>query len=631
MACSREEEMLKIRDALVLAWTKLAAHRLWTGLFIGLEIILLAAVLLLFAGTHGFEASLATFNSEGLNGRYLVTATNVRANPSLAEDPATWDLAEELYQTAIAERTQLAEEYGVTYSPDAEIAPTEYVDGEREANPASPYLTEAIDQRMQGYLEAGLPELESILQNYPHEQIYRVLSINADGQVTNLVDGQEDLDAYSLSSAEGQEQRLFTGLNIVDATLYQDYLFDDFTVDPEAIPVVVSAEQAAELLGLGGMPGDSAAKVAYLQNLRSQAAGLVVAACYRNSASIQQLYQAEQILSELERNADSEFFTRPSLIYALPTTACAPTTIAEDTRSAAEIEQSERQTAYQQALGEYVAPREQLVKYQIVGVVPTSDLTLSGNDIMSMVQSLGGVSLVTPLIAQDYFDAHQAELGQIYDDIDANLDYFGLAENFIVEFADANTARAFIENESCQLRGGLNGGCATSEHLFYLTAGSNNSLLVEDLSRNLQQILLVTTVVLLVVTTVLMALMVVRSVAGDRKEIAIFRAIGFTRGRILQIYLTYALIMALMIVVGAVILALGVGLALDPWLAGALTEFFQATFATIDPSLTAHLFMPQSLVWLALCGGLTLASLLSALLATTLKNHNQIIDGLRFE
>ena len=69
MACSREEEMLKIRDALVLAWTKLAAHKLWTGLFIGLEIILLAAVLLLFAGTHGFEVSLATFNSECLNGR----------------------------------------------------------------------------------------------------------------------------------------------------------------------------------------------------------------------------------------------------------------------------------------------------------------------------------------------------------------------------------------------------------------------------------------------------------------------------------------------------------------------------------------------------------------------------------
>lgn len=623
--------MLKVRDALVLAWTKLAAHKLWTGLFIGLEIILLAAVLLLFAGTHGFETSLAAFNSEGLNGRYLVTATNVRANPSLVEDPATWDLAEELYQTAIAERTQLAEEYSVTYSPDAEIAPTEYVDGEREANLASPYLTEAIDQRMQGYLEAGLPELESILQNYPHEQIYRVLSINANGQVTNLVDGQEDLDAYSLSSAEGQEQRLFTGLNIVDATLYQDYLFDDLTVDPEAIPVVVSAEQAAALLGLGGAPGDSAAKIAYLQDLRSQAAGFVVEACYRNGASIQQLYQAEQILSELDRNANSEFFTRPSLIYALPTTACGPTTVAEDTRSAEEIAQAERQTAYQQALGEYVEPREQLVKYQIVGVIPTSDLALNGNDIVSMVQSLGGVSLTTPLLAEDYFTAHRAEISQIYSSIDANLDYLGFSEHFIVEFADADTARAFIENESCQPQGSLNNGCATPEHLFYLTASSNNSLLVEDLSRNLQQILLVTTVVLLVVTIVLMALMVVRSIASDRKEIAIFRAIGFTRGWILQIYLTYALIMALMIVAGAVVVALVVGLAFNPWLSGALTEFLSATFSTTNAELAANVFTPQPLVWLALCGGVIGVSLVSGLLAIALKNHAKIIDGLRYE
>lgn len=623
--------MLKLRDVATLAGTKLASHKLWTSLFVVLEVILLAAVLLLFSGIHGLEGSLATFNSEGLNGKYLVYASNARANPSLEDDPDTWDLAEELYQEVVAERTALAEEYGVSYSADSEIAPTEYVDGEREANPASPYLTEAIDQRMEGYLEADLTDLEAILQNYPYQKIYTLQPLNADGQVTNLVDGQEDLDSYSLSSAEGQENRIFTGLNVVDQTLYQDYLFDGITVDAEAIPVVVSAESAATLLGLGSVPSDSVEKIAYLQDLESKAAGLVVEACYRNGASIQQIYQAEQILSELDRNADSEFFTRSSLIYALPNAACGAVTIAEDARTEVEIGQAQRQEAFERALGTYSAPVQRRVKFQVVGVIPTSDISTGGNDIISMIQSLGGVSLTTPLVAQDYYDAHQAELAQIYGGNDANLDYLGLGTNYIVEFADADTAREFIANESCTPQGTLNNGCATPEHLFYLTASVNNSLLVEDLSQSLGQVLLVTTVVVLVVTVVLVALMVVRSIASDRKEIAIFRAIGFTRGWILQIYLTYALIMALMIVAGAVVVALVVGLAFNPWLSGALTEFLSATFSTTNAELAANVFTPQPLVWLALCGGVIGVSLVSGLLAIALKNHAKIIDGLRYE
>ena len=58
--------MLKMRDAFVLAWTKLLSRKFWTSLFLAMEIILLAGVLIFASAVQGFEQSLAKFNNEGL-------------------------------------------------------------------------------------------------------------------------------------------------------------------------------------------------------------------------------------------------------------------------------------------------------------------------------------------------------------------------------------------------------------------------------------------------------------------------------------------------------------------------------------------------------------------------------------
>lgn len=624
--------MLKIRDAFVLAWTKLLSRKLWTGLFLVLEIMLFAGVLIFTAATRGFEQSLAHFNGEGLNGKYLVTASNVRNNPDLERDTAVMDLAEELYAKGIAEHEAIAKRLGISYSAEAEVKPTEYVDGKRELVMYSPYAQQAIDSLMADYLVADKSDLEMVLQGYDYRQIYTHQLLSADGSVINLEDGMENLKRYTYS-IDNMKAQVFNGLYVLDETLYQDYIFEDLEIDTAAIPVVISVEQAETILGMDGISGSASSeeKISHFEKLKEQASGLVVEACYRNNASQEMIFTAQQTLDEIERNKNKPYYSEPSLIYNLPTTPCGATTVRKDNRTAEEKQQDNLQIEYQKALGNYEEPVEKLLKFQIIGLVPISNNTNQSNDIMGMIESLGGVSITTPLVGREYYGEHEVELAEVFKAPDASLDYLGLGTQYIVEFGDAETARRFIDEQSCQLKGVANYGCATEEHLFLLSADNNNSLVIEDISRTFVQMLVIAVAVVLAATVVFVALMVVRSVTSDRKEIAIFRAIGFRRVHILQVYLTYALILAGVIVGGAVVLSLVVGYALNPMISSEITSFFRATFFTLDSSMKADIFIPSALNYLCLGGAVIAVSLVSALLPLLVKSRQNIIDGLKFE
>lgn len=624
--------MLKMRDAFVLAWTKLLSRKFWTSLFLAMEIILLAGVLIFASAVQGFEQSLAKFNNEGLNGKYLVTAANVRNNPDLAKDPAVMDLAEELYNKGVSEHTAIAKRLGISYSAESEVKPTEYVDGERELVMYSPYAQQAVDSVMADYLVADKSDLKKALEGYSYKQIFTEQMLTADGSVVNLENGVENLKRYTYS-LDNMQAQVFNGFYMLEDELYQDYFFEGVERDEAAIPVVISVSQAETILGIDGV-GSSASseeKIRHFEELESKASGLVVEACYRNNASQEMIFTAQQVLDEIERNKGKPYYSEPNLIYNLPTTACGAVTVKKDTRTVEEKKQDNLQIEYQKALGNYEEPVQKLLKFQIVGLVPVSNNTNQSNDILGMIESLGGVSIATPLVSEEYYNEHEAELGEVFKKSDTSIDYLGMGTQYIVEFDDAETARRFIAEQSCETKGALNYGCATEEHLFLLSADNNNSLVIEDISRTFVQVLAIMIIVVLAVTVIFMALMVVRSITNDRKEIAIFRAIGFRKIHILQVYLMYALILAGMIVAGAVVLSLVVGYALNPIVSGEVTNFFRATFFTLDSAMQANIFMPGVVNYVWLSGAVIIASLASALLPTMVKSRQNIIDGLKFE
>ena len=437
--------MLKLQDAFTLAWTKLLSRKLWTALFLIVEILLLSGVLILASSLRGFETSLARFNSEGLNGKYLVTASNVRNNPELEKDPALWDLADKLYQQAITEHSAIADRLNLEYSAESEIAPTEYVVGKRELIPYSPSAKQAMDIMMQDYLVATKSDLEKILQDYDYSQIFTQQQLIANGNVVNLEDGVENLRRYN-SSTDNMRLQIFNGLYVLDETLYQDYLFENLQPDPTAIPVVLSVDQAETLLGTSPINGASSneEKIQHFEQLQAAASGLIVESCYRNSASQSLIFTASQILDEIERNKDKPYYQEPTVIYNLPTIPCGATTIQKDTRTDAEKQHDVLQLEYQKATGSYEEPVEKLLKFQIIGLIPTATDSGHTNDIFSMIQSLGGVSIATPLISQSYYDAHAEDLSNVFIEPDVSMSYLGLDTQYIIEFDNANTARGFI-------------------------------------------------------------------------------------------------------------------------------------------------------------------------------------------
>jgi len=624
--------MLKVRDAFVLAWTKLLSRKLWTSLFLVMEVILLAGVLIFASAMQGFEQSLAKFNNEGLNGKYLVTAANVRNNPDLAKDSAVMDLAEELYHKGVAEHEAVAKRLGISYSAESEVKPTEYVDGKRELVMYSPYAQQAVDGIMADYLVADKSDLEKALEGYSYKQIFTEQLLVADGSIVNLENGAEDLKRYTYS-LDSMQAQVFNGLYALNDELYQDYFFENIEQDNTAIPVVISVSQAETVLGIDGV-GSSASneeKIKHFEELEGKASGLVVEACYRNSASKDLIFTAQRVLDEIERNKDKPYYNEPSVIYDLPTTACGAVTVKKDSRTTEEKEQDNLRIEYQKALGDYEESVQKLLKFQIVGLVPVSNNTNQSNDILGMIESLGGVSIATPLVSEEYYNEHKAELSEVFEKSDASIDYLGMGTQYIVEFDDAETARHFIAEQSCETKGALNYGCATEEHLFLLSADSNNSLVIEDISRTFMQMLAIMIIAVLIITAIFMALMVIRSITNDRKEIAIFRAIGFRKVHILQVYLMYALILGVIIVSGAVVLSLVVGYTLNPIVSGEVTNFLRATFSTLDPTMQADIFMPSAVNYVWLSGAVIAASLVSTLLPTIIKSRQNIISGLKFE
>lgn len=618
--------MLSFRDAFTLAWAKFLDRKLWNSLFLMLEIILFTIVLTFNACATGFEQSLQSFNNEGINGKFLVTASNIRANPNLIDDPATWDLAESLYLQHTNEHAALAEQIGLNYSKDSEPAPTEYIDGQRIFNAYTKYAQMAIDLRMQDYLKADLTDLEKILEKYDPQKIYQINTIGANGTLALLRNNTENLADYQSNDP------LIYGVHITDDELYDYYLFDnDAPTDSKAIPITLSLEQAEQYLQLDPLSNNASSeeKLARFQEVRQKSDHLIIETCYRNEASKQLLFEAQRINDEIRRNQNSDYYVEPNLIYALPQTTCGAITIQKDTRSETEKQQAELLLDYQKALGEYEEPVQKIIKFQIVGLIPTTSTPNTSKDILEMIESLGNIKLATPLLSRDYYHQHQTEIESIFQTPNNSLDYYGINQQYIIEFADADQARTFIEQESCELHGTINNGCATTDKLFYLSADNNNSLVIDDISHIISTIILIMLLIVLAITILLMLISVLRSISNDSREIAIFRALGFRRTQVMSIYLAYAILIVLIIIGSSILLSFILGLCLNPLLSDWTTSFLQASFFTINNSIKAQIFTPNLFTYTVFSISILLTSSLAAFIPTVFKTRQSIVKGLR--
>ena len=625
--------MLKIRDALKLSHTKLKSHRIWSAVVIILNAILLSCLFLLIAFGSGTKASLDAFNSQGLNGRYLVTATNLRWDPAILKDTAVWDLADQLYAQYTTEHARIAAEIGFNYSPNSEDKPTEYIQGERTFKGLSnPYGKLAIQQSIGDRGYASLSDLKSILSNYPYKQIYTVNTLNVNGTLAPIKD-TEDYSSYA--DAAGPQNTMFPYFSVIDSSLYDYYLFDSsknyLSTDDGTVPVVLPLSQIQNYLGIEISAQNESERLTQLEKIYAASENLVIEACYRNNASRQLIFQAVSAAREAEYNQDNPDYSSPNLIYGLPNENCGAVTIIKDTRSDEQKTAAALQEEYQRRIGGYEAPVQHLFRFKVVGIIDDSksSSSISKQNLAELFKSLGGISLTLPIIPRDYYTIHQSELDAIAVSPEDEFDYYGGSyEHFIVEFNDAATASSFIAQEGCQ---NTSGNCLDQNKPFAISEQINNSIIINDISQLLTQIILWAILIVMLFLILSIGKTIARSIASDRREIAIFRAIGLSRKDIALVYLSYSFILAGIIIVLAITLSLIIGFAINPSLSNTATDFLRATFFNIKDPLTANLFAPQPLYILAVALITVFFALLSALPPIFINSRRNIVDGLKYE
>lgn len=83
----------------------------------------------------------------------------------------------------------------------------------------------------------------------------------------------------------------------------------------------------------------------------------------------------------------------------------------------------------------------------------------------------------------------------------------------------------------------------------------SNSLAIDDAKRVIDNVIVVFTLIVMAIAGLIAGLTIGRTIADGRRETAVFRAIGFKRLDISQVYITYTLLLCM----GIILISFGIG------------------------------------------------------------------------
>ncbi len=651
--------MIGLRDAATLARTKVRSKRirlLITTIVSGLLFGLIGGGVLLFDGT---AASVNRFADQNFGGRYLVQGTPVLSSDQIypnPADPAVRKEVETLHAAYIAERKAAAKKYGITdYDPKSEVQPViddPYgdpsipADQRRTANPESV----AWKRREAAAIEKIQRDSEATPERYAADSraggatdTYQPRSLQALG-LTYLKDGREDLtgapqqdqgDQNGFAGPEGDSSISSSNFTVMDDDLVKAFIAEPNAAraTPKGIPILVPIDDVVTTLGkslsVTKRPKDSSGQVAWYRNVRAKANGVTFTACYRNQAERDRVEEARSTAAEIAANKNTRGWEKPKLVLALPTTTCGPVTVASDTRTTREKERAENQRAFDAMASSTVAaqtaspelPKAELLTFQIVGVLPTSESGSGGLE--SLVSSIVGTSYgYGAIIPSGLLEELPEPLRhtQVLDDKpaptpDSMLMFgpMGPEAAYISSFPTVDQAKKFISDSSCEQGGGFLGGANYSECSKPFSVGTYGTsyLVVDDIAREARPFLIGILGALFGVATIIIWAMMGRVIADSRRETAVFRAIGAKRGDIIKIYLLYSLWVALRIALFAAVLAGVIVLVIETLFSRRATDAAQLAYGVFDGDAGFHFYGTPSWLFWAILGGILAMSLVA--------------------
>lgn len=565
--------MIRLTDALVLASTKLRARKVRTIFTIVIAGLLFGLVASIVFISDGALQSTERMMSKSMTGRYIVSGSPmVFSNVGDAStDPALIERALAEYKQLVADKKAEAKRLGIEYDAARDPSPVETTDGQRHlvfGNKIADRLT------AEESIAPGFAAFEKLTKGYNPVSVYETLTPKPkDGSWKEMRSGVEKLDDDTEVAAKQSLQPTawpddINDQAIVPQALISNYLIAGYSWKPDngRIPVVVSQKRAAALTGFVAPKDDAPAteRLNYANELRKRAAGKTFEVCYRNSVSSDQINEALRVAKEVERNKNDKNYQKPSLIYGTPDpTSCGAAVVTRDARTTAEKQYADKERQLERKFGEVVDPVQQKLTYEVVGVSPNGwadsdmDFGLSIKDMVTSIFMTNGFRVAIP---QELFESmpnkgeYAEALSSEKTGRSAMMEF--MAANF-AEFASAEDARAFIKAQNCEM---TFTGCKSADKPFMLTAFGSNSIALDDAKHGVTVVLLWISGIVTVLAAIIAGLTIGRTIADGRRETAVFRAIGFKRFDISQVYITYTMLLSLLVMVFA--LAAGVLVAL---------------------------------------------------------------------
>lgn len=654
---------MRVLDGVLLAAAKLKTHRVRTGIIIVIAALLFAGIALVLFMLTGAARSTASFAKEGLGSRYIVQASPILDyNAQIVGTPPIFENLMAKTTALKAEKKQAAKKLDISYDPtnDQTLPLLEYKmpDGsvQRTLNQASAFTKEAQTAYARALPHVQYEDFTKLARSNGALKTYRSATSNGPGfgqtqpTVSPILDAKEQFAESSKSSTMTEPRGVVTintlGWSAFDTELLQPFLLPHQTLavgKDGAVPVIAPMSAAEQILGLNSLPStaSSSQRLDRLVAVRKGIAGSVAELCYRNSASVDLYNQANIQEQEIARNKGNKNYTAPSLQYAAPTEPCGAVTIKKDTRSNEEKKQADNEISFKKQFEGYQDPTQEVLKVRIVGL--SQDVSYqAGFSARGIIESILRSSL-----GQGWFSPSAAiTTGSVASLVrPAVQDTTVFTQTYYAEFPTLSAAKNFAKQATCESKvtqdfSGMPqpgqadprvADCDRQGKYYTVAPFGNNASAIEDLRQNVWKVMrYVAPAVLLIASLVLMGI-VGKIIADSRRETAVFRALGATRFAIAQIYLTYSLFIAGIILV----LSLGIGAIGAELLSNRLAPDASATAVLAYSAQDVHkqfVFFGVDMTYVAIVAGLiVLAALVSTLLPLLTNIRRNPIRDMRDE
>lgn len=610
---------MKIKDKIILAVAKIKSKRLLTWLAIIISSLLFATILFSLIGLDSIEKSLTNFTKESNQDKYLVSANPVYPkNVREMSDFITIDKTEyideikQVYKDYVAKQKELAAKKGIKFDESTIIYPLKRMTGIAiEAyvfDNSSPIYEIMLEKKQRQYVKKAtnnLTGLKKLASQYNAQNYYDLNMLPLSFFNSSLIlNNKENIleignqDKYNkINDTVPMDKQYTTDIQLNYYSIIDDKLVNNFILpetkdkktNPEAIPVLVTVDEAVKLfgdqLGIPQKPTDNAQLLTWYQQLQQKINRHTYQVCYRNQSDmkiVKNLINAS--VKDLDTDGKIIKKTSDDIVYQASDKICDAVQIAEDNRSKTQKESDQLYIKNQQATGKYLKPNRQLLTFQIVGILPDDSKAQLG---VSSVNSTINKMLKTifksgAIVPKKLYQKSRVKLINDYSS-QSILKEAGF-QYYIVEFNSITDAKNLIA-KSCS----YNQKAEDCKSGFVFEAYGKDYVLYQEVKDGIAKVLKHGIIIGVIISTIILIITMSRIIIDSRHETAIFRALGAKRSNILGIYWLYSILVAIRIILVSLALSYLALLVINFLYVQTLTTYAKISYGIYNSNLNFNL------------------------------------------